>query len=88
MQMRHEFFDRKQFLCKIPDGAPDSAAVSFFVGPEGGIATEEAAALQAAGIVPISLGHRILRTENAAMYVLPILQYINEKGSAVCPDKK
>lgn len=40
------------------------------VGPEGGFSPEEAAALTAADIVPVSLGNRILRWETAAVLTL------------------
>jgi 16S rRNA (uracil1498-N3)-methyltransferase len=41
--------------------------IALVVGPEGGIAAAEAAALQGAGAVSASLGPRILRTEEAAV---------------------
>lgn len=44
--------------------------LSFFVGPEGGIAPEEAKAAADAGICSVSLGARILRTETAPLCVL------------------
>ena len=65
----------REFLGKIPDGAPDSAAVSFFVGPEGGYAPEEIRAAEAAGIAVVGLGSRILRAETASGFVLSCLCY-------------
>lgn len=47
--------------------------VAVFVGPEGGFAPDEAEAARAAGAVSVSLGHRILRTESAAPFVLACL---------------
>ena len=41
--------------------------IAFVVGPEGGLETEEAEALAGAGAQLVSLGPRILRTENAAL---------------------
>lgn len=54
---------------------PIQEEISFLIGSEGGLAEEEAALWQQKGIPQISLGKRILRTENAAAYVLPILFY-------------
>lgn len=41
--------------------------ISLFIGPEGGFASEEVAAAQAAGIQAVTLGKRILRAETAAL---------------------
>ena len=46
-------------------GAP-SDRIALVVGPEGGLTDDEADALSAAGARVVSLGSRILRTENAA----------------------
>ena len=46
------------------------ARVGIFIGPEGGFSEEEAAAAETAGVMPISLGRRILRTETAGMSLL------------------
>lgn len=64
----------KQALC---GQRPHSAAV--FIGPEGGIAPEEAAALREAGFQTVSLGSRILRTETAPIAVLAMLFYEYEQ---------
>ncbi|HKZ18169.1 MAG TPA: 16S rRNA (uracil(1498)-N(3))-methyltransferase [Geobacteraceae bacterium] len=52
---------------------PESVAV--MVGPEGGLTDEEAKAAMEAGFIPVTLGHRILRTETAAIAILAILQF-------------
>ena len=44
--------------------------VAIFIGPEGGFAEEEIALANDNGIIPITLGHRILRTETAGFTVL------------------
>ena len=49
--------------------------ISFLIGSEGGLADEECTQWQRLGIPSVSLGERILRTENAAAYVLPVLFY-------------
>jgi 16S rRNA (uracil1498-N3)-methyltransferase len=42
-------------------------SVSLFIGPEGGFTPEEVATARGYGIVPVSLGPRILRAETAAI---------------------
>lgn len=51
---------------------------SFFIGPEGGFSREEVEQTRAAGILSVSLGKRILRTESASGFVLACLSYKNE----------
>ncbi len=41
--------------------------VIVFIGPEGGFSHEEAELAKSAGVVPVSLGSRILRTDTAAV---------------------
>jgi len=45
----------------------NSNKINIWIGPEGGFAPEEIAALTEKGAIPISLGARILRTETAAI---------------------
>lgn len=52
---------------------PDS--VVLLVGPEGGLSREEAAAAEASGFIPVTLGTRILRTETAGIALLAVLQF-------------
>ncbi len=47
---------------------PKSGSIAFLIGPEGGLTPQEAEALPTC-----SLGRRILRTEDAAAFLLPIL---------------
>lgn len=53
--------------------------VSIFIGPEGGFSEEEISFAFAAGILPISLGSRILRTETAGLTTLSVLMFEIEK---------
>ncbi|MBE5949986.1 MAG: 16S rRNA (uracil(1498)-N(3))-methyltransferase [Lachnospiraceae bacterium] len=55
--------------------AADQATVSIFIGPEGGFEEAEVEAAKEHGIVPVSLGKRILRTETAGFTTLSILMY-------------
>ncbi|KAB7744752.1 16S rRNA (uracil(1498)-N(3))-methyltransferase [Nostocoides sp. F2B08] len=56
-------------------GAPLPAAgeVLVVVGPEGGIAPEELAALEAAGAVPVRLGGTVLRSSSAGPAALAVI---------------
>jgi 16S rRNA (uracil1498-N3)-methyltransferase len=53
--------------------AGDSLLV--LIGPEGGFTADEVALAEAAGIAPVGLGPRILRTETASQYVLSAISY-------------
>ena len=57
------------------EGIEEGSSVSIFIGPEGGFEPGEVELAKAAGILPISLGRRILRTETAALVVLSWLIY-------------
>ena len=59
-----------------PDGKKKGVAV--FIGPEGGFEEEEVKEAREAGIQPISLGKRILRTETAGLMFLSWLTYLLE----------
>jgi 16S rRNA (uracil1498-N3)-methyltransferase len=54
-------------------GRPLSLAA--FVGPEGGFAPEEARSGREAGLTPVALGPRVLRTETAALVVCTLVMY-------------
>lgn len=58
-------------LASLP--APGGEGVTVLVGPEGGLADDEAALAEAAGFTSISLGRRILRTETVAPALLAVL---------------
>ncbi len=60
---------------KVMEEAAGKGSVGIFIGPEGGFEDEEIEKALAAGIKPISLGNRILRTETAGMTVLSILMF-------------
>jgi 16S rRNA (uracil1498-N3)-methyltransferase len=58
-------------LARVPAGAP----LAILVGPEGGFAEDERAALlEAPNVVRLSLGPRILRADTAAVAVLALVQ--------------
>lgn len=53
--------------------------VAVFIGPEGGFEESEIALAQREGIVPVTLGRRILRTETAGITALAWLGYLLEQ---------
>ena len=66
----------REIFAEIHPG--DSVAV--FIGPEGGFDEAEIEAAEKAGLLPITLGRRILRTETAGMTVLSVLMFQLENG--------
>lgn len=56
-------------------------SIAVFIGPEGGFAHEEVEKAIENGIVPITLGKRILRTETAGLVTIAnILFYLDDAG--------
>ena len=49
--------------------------IYIFIGPEGGFTGAEVLRAQEYGVIPVSLGPRILRTETAGLAVLTMLMY-------------
>ena len=55
--------------------------IQLFIGPEGGFTAEEVALAQAQGILPITLGRRILRAETAGLVAAAAIFYeLNDLG--------
>ena len=72
--------ERGQTLRDVLDRFADTRAagvpsVSVVVGSEGGFSREEALTARAAGLLPVGLGKRILRTETAGAFVLSALVF-------------
>lgn len=57
-------------------------AVTFVIGPEGGITQAEAKVLEDQGFILCSLGENILRAETAACYLLATAQYAHSSNIA------
>lgn len=53
----------------------DVRTVGFMIGPEGGFDKSEIQLLEENGVIPVSLGKRILRTETAGEAVLSMIMY-------------
>lgn len=57
----------------------DGQSIAIFIGPEGGFEEREIQAAIEAGVIPITLGKRILRTETAGFTTLAWIMYQLEK---------
>lgn len=68
-----------EFSRKVISEIKGKSSLGIFIGPEGGFDEAEVAAAKETGIVPITLGHRILRTETAGMAVMSVLMFSLEK---------
>lgn len=67
--------ETKEILSEIKHGMK----VGIFIGPEGGFDEAEVALASENGIKPITLGHRILRTETAGLCILSVLMFMCEE---------
>ncbi|MBQ8431840.1 MAG: 16S rRNA (uracil(1498)-N(3))-methyltransferase [Clostridia bacterium] len=63
----------KQYTPNAEEGKPFTVAV--VIGSEGGFSLNEVEQATRAGLIPVGLGKRILRTETAASFVLSCLSY-------------
>jgi 16S rRNA (uracil1498-N3)-methyltransferase len=54
---------------------PKAKEINLFIGPEGGFTEEEVAAAQEHGVLPVSLGPRILRAETAGLAAAAAILY-------------
>lgn len=52
------------------------ARIAILIGPEGGFTLEEVEMARAAGLLPVSLGKRILRMETAALVAASLVLYL------------
>lgn len=58
--------------------AVEGKSIGIFIGPEGGFERSEIEQAMTHGVVPISLGKRILRTETAGLATLSVLMFMIE----------
>lgn len=65
-----------QHLRDLAAAHPRVTDLGLYLGSEGGWEEDEAAALRAAGVLPVHLGPRILRAETAAVTALALAQYL------------
>ncbi len=59
----------REVLRSSVGGGISKLPLAIFIGPEGGFTPEEVEEARRAGVVPVSLGSRILRTETAGLVV-------------------
>lgn len=71
----YELAEGMQSTKEIIAGLVPGQRVAVFIGPEGGFEESEIEEAKAAGIQPITLGKRILRTETAGLTVLSWIMY-------------
>lgn len=65
---------------ELIESVKEGQTVAVFIGPEGGFEEEEIEKAQRTGIIPVTLGKRILRTETAGFTVLAWLNYQLEEA--------
>lgn len=75
----YELAEDMQHTRELLAGVMPGHRVAVFIGPEGGFDETEIQTAIAAGVEPITLGKRILRTETAGMTVLAWLGYLLEQ---------
>lgn len=68
---------------KILQEISPGQSIGIFIGPEGGFEEAEVEAAVLAGARPITLGHRILRTETAGLAILSVLMFQLEEDRIV-----
>ena len=61
----------KQLISGIQPGQ----SIAVFIGPEGGFEESEIAAAKKKGVLPVTMGRRILRTETAGFTMLAWIMY-------------
>lgn len=71
----YELADGMARTKELIDGIKPGKSVAVFIGPEGGFEEAEAEMALAMGVLPVTLGRRILRTETAGLVVLSWLMY-------------
>lgn len=71
----YELADGMEQTRSVLDGIRPGDSVAVFIGPEGGFDEKEIELARENGILPITLGRRILRTETAGMTVLSVLMF-------------
>ena len=71
----YEMAEGMKTLKEAAEKASTQEVISVFIGPEGGFEEAEVEYAKENGVVPVSLGKRILRTETAGFTTLSILMY-------------
>lgn len=77
----YEMAEGMKTLKEAAAKAASQQVISVFIGPEGGFEEAEIEYAKESGVIPVSLGKRILRTETAGFTALSILMYEIECAS-------
>jgi len=79
---KEKCFTLKSVLSDLKNKGSDKdiIEIAVFIGPEGGFSEKEIEAGIKAGVVPVTLGPRILRTETASLATITIIMYELEIG--------
>ncbi|HKM33803.1 MAG TPA: 16S rRNA (uracil(1498)-N(3))-methyltransferase [Lachnospiraceae bacterium] len=75
----YELAENMEKTKQMISGLGENVDIAVFIGPEGGFEDAEIRAAIEAGIQPITLGKRILRTETAGLTVMSWVMYQLEK---------
>ena len=65
---------------KLVEGLKPGQDIGVFIGPEGGFEETEVERAALAGVIPVTLGKRILRTETAGLTVMAWIMYRLEES--------
>lgn len=68
--------ETRKGLKQVMQGKNNINSAAIFIGPEGGFSENEIAAAVKNGIIPVTLGPRILRTETAGFVSLALILFI------------
>lgn len=71
----YELYDNMQETKTVIEQVVKADSIGIFIGPEGGFERGEVEQAMEAGVLPISLGRRILRTETAGLAILSVLMF-------------
>lgn len=71
----YELAEGMKSLKEAAEKASTQQVISVFIGPEGGFEEAEVEFAKENGVIPVSLGKRILRTETAGFTTLSVLMY-------------
>lgn len=74
----YELAEDMQHTKRIIEAVQPGQRIAVFIGPEGGFEESEIQSALEAGIEPVTLGRRILRTETAGFTVISWLMYYLE----------
>ncbi|MBB2183098.1 16S rRNA (uracil(1498)-N(3))-methyltransferase [Lachnospiraceae bacterium MD1] len=74
----YENAEGMHYTKEVLDQCSNCSTIGVFIGPEGGFEESEIILAKENGILPITLGRRILRTETAGLAILSMLVYLLE----------